>query len=82
MFGEYALYYDEKVVALICDGTIFLKITPGTTKILEDAATWSAYPWSKDFYILPEEILENHNDLIDLIRTCAQDVPIKKKKIK
>ena len=39
MFGEYALYYDEKVVALICDGTIFLKITPGTTKILEDAAT-------------------------------------------
>ncbi len=39
MFGEYALYYDEKVVALICDGTIFLKITTGTKKILEDAAT-------------------------------------------
>jgi len=36
MFGEYALYYDEKVVALICDGTIFLKITPGTTEMLGD----------------------------------------------
>jgi TfoX/Sxy family transcriptional regulator of competence genes len=68
------------VIALICDGTIFLKITPGTTKILEDAATWPAYPGSKYFYILPEEILENHSDLIDLIRTCAQDVPVKKKK--
>ncbi len=80
MFGEYALYYDEKVVALICDGTIYLKITPGTTKILGDTSTWPAYPWSKDFYILPEEILENHSDLIDLIQTCARDVPEKKKK--
>jgi len=39
MFGEYALYYDEKVVALICDGAIFLKITPSTTKILADTPT-------------------------------------------
>jgi DNA transformation protein len=27
MFGEYALYCDEKVVALICDDQLFVKIT-------------------------------------------------------
>ena len=28
MFGEYALYLDEKVVALVCDDQLFLKPTP------------------------------------------------------
>ena len=27
MFGEYALYCGKKVVALICDDTLFVKIT-------------------------------------------------------
>ncbi len=27
MFGEYALYYMGKVVALVCDDTLFVKIT-------------------------------------------------------
>lgn len=30
MFGEYALYCDEKVVALICDDQLFVKITEKT----------------------------------------------------
>jgi TfoX/Sxy family transcriptional regulator of competence genes len=28
MFGEYALYLDAKVVALVCDDELFLKPTP------------------------------------------------------
>ncbi len=28
MFGEYALYCGEKVVALVCDNQLFVKITP------------------------------------------------------
>ena len=27
MFGEYALYCDGRVVALVCDDTLFVKIT-------------------------------------------------------
>jgi DNA transformation protein len=27
MFGEYALYCGDKVVALVCDDTLFVKIT-------------------------------------------------------
>jgi hypothetical protein len=29
MLGEYALYLDGKVVALVCDDHLFLKLTPG-----------------------------------------------------
>ena len=86
MFGEFALYYDKKVVALICDNTFFLKITKNTTKILETnphtkakgIKTGPAYPGSKDFYILPEEILENRESLKELLKECAKDVIIKK----
>ncbi|MDG6219275.1 MAG: TfoX/Sxy family protein, partial [Candidatus Thermoplasmatota archaeon] len=29
MFGEYAIYYDSKIVALICDNQLFVKKTQG-----------------------------------------------------
>jgi DNA transformation protein len=34
MFGEYALYCDDKVVALVCDNQLFVKMTPGGKKLL------------------------------------------------
>ena len=37
MFGEYALYLDGKVVALVCDDQLFLKPTPGATAALPPA---------------------------------------------
>jgi hypothetical protein len=36
MFGEYTLYYHGTVVGLVCDGTLFIKITPETTRLLGD----------------------------------------------
>ncbi len=35
MFGEYALYHNEKVVALICDDNLFVKPTPAGKKLIE-----------------------------------------------
>ncbi len=82
MFGEYALYYDKKVVGLICDNTLFLKITDFSKKILEavKVKTGPAYPRSKDFYIVGEEILEDNKLLKKIILGIWEDVPFKKKK--
>jgi TfoX/Sxy family transcriptional regulator of competence genes len=33
MFGEYALYCNEKVVALICDDELYVKITACITEL-------------------------------------------------
>jgi TfoX/Sxy family transcriptional regulator of competence genes len=80
MFGEFALYYDDKVVALICDSTVFVKVTPASTEILINNEKGPAYPGAKDSFILSEEELENREFLRDLLGKVAQDVPAKKKK--
>jgi TfoX/Sxy family transcriptional regulator of competence genes len=36
MFGEYALYCDDKVVGLICDNLFFVKITPAGKAMVGD----------------------------------------------
>lgn len=83
MFGEYALYKSGKVIGLICDDICYIKITESTKKILwEDAQTEFPYPWAKPQFIVPEEILENKEDLRTLFEKCAQEVPEKKKKAK
>lgn len=63
MFGEYALYFDKRVVAFVCDNVFYLKINEETTRELEDLKInlkkGQAYPGSKDYYIVSEDIFEN-----------------------
>lgn len=81
MFGEFALYFDERVVAFICDNTVFMKITPNTKSLLEDGCKkGEAYPGSKDYYVISEEQLEDYRFFRKVVDACAQDVPISKKK--
>ena len=37
MFGEYGLFVDGKVFALVCDDTLFVKPTPSAQMMLEGA---------------------------------------------
>ena len=49
MFGEYALYCGEKVVALVCDDQLFVKITaPGKALVGTRYAEGFAYPGASD----------------------------------
>ena len=56
MFGEYALYFDAKVVALICDDQMFLKPTPEGQAYLGDVTAAPPYPGAKKFFLLSSEI--------------------------
>jgi len=81
MFGEYALYYDTVVVALICDDTVFLKINPSTTEILgEKYQKGPAYKGSKDFYVLDEDTLEDKELFLRLVKYCSDEVKKTKKR--
>jgi TfoX/Sxy family transcriptional regulator of competence genes len=86
MFGEFALYFDKKVVGLICDNSLFLKITEGSREIFEKefprTKKGPAYPGSKDFYIVGEEILENKKMLHRIMNAIWEDVDFVKKKKK
>ncbi|MBL8158724.1 TfoX/Sxy family protein [bacterium] len=83
MFGEYALYAKGKVIALVCDDTLFVKITVEGKKFVgtyyeEDAA----YPGAKPSMRIDEDLLDDREWLSDLIRITAEHVPTPKKKAK
>ena len=44
MFGEYALYIDEKIVALVCDNQLFVKPTKAGRALLGAVTEASPYP--------------------------------------
>lgn len=73
MFGEHALYWGAKLVALVCDDRLFLKDTPGGRAILEDAEEAPPYPGAKAHLVVPEE-LWGHG-LAGLLATTAEALP-------
>jgi TfoX/Sxy family transcriptional regulator of competence genes len=80
MFGEYALYCDGKVVAFICDDRLFMKPTAAATAFLDDTHLAPAYPGSKDYYCVPEDMLEDPGWLCRFVRATWDAVPYPKPK--
>ena len=79
MFGEYALYYDNVVVGLVCDNTLFIKITDGIKCLLgEEMETAPAYPGAKPSFVVSEEFIEDREKLRELLQVCAEDLKNKK----
>ena len=74
MFGEYALYLDAKVVALVCNDTLFLKPTPSALALLPDAELAPPYPGAKPSLVLTDA-LDNPDLCIRAIRGVAADLP-------
>lgn len=56
MFGEYALYLNTKVVAFVCDNQLFLKPTDAGRALLGSPVEAPAYPGSKPYFLLQEEL--------------------------
>jgi TfoX/Sxy family transcriptional regulator of competence genes len=83
MFGEYALYCGKKVVALICDNTLFVKITPEGKEFLGDNyKEGHAYKGAKPSMQIDEDFLENREWLCTLIKITEENLPEPKPKKK
>jgi TfoX/Sxy family transcriptional regulator of competence genes len=79
MFGEYALYLDGKVVALVCDDQLFLKSTPGAQAILSDCPTGHPYPGAK-LHLLVTDALDDPDRVIAALKSIATETPAPKPK--
>lgn len=55
MFGEYMVYVNDKPVLLVCDNTVFVKILPELSALMQHAETELPYPDGKEHYILDIE---------------------------
>lgn len=79
MFGEYALYCDEKVVALVCDDQLYVKFTDNGKKFAEGKyEEGEAYPGAKPSMRIID--FEDREFLCELVRITADALPLPKKK--
>lgn len=78
MFGEYALYCDGKVVAFVCDNSLFVKPTDVGLTFLDKSHFAPAYPGSKDYLKVPEDKWDDSEWLADFIRETAASLPLPK----
>jgi TfoX/Sxy family transcriptional regulator of competence genes len=78
MFGEYALYADGKVVALVCDETLFVKICPASHTLESVCEKDSPYPGAKPHYVISEEQLTRLTALPDILFAVAKSLPSRK----
>jgi TfoX/Sxy family transcriptional regulator of competence genes len=74
MFGEYALYFDGKVVALVCDDQLFLKPTQEGKAYLGTVSEAPPFPGAKNFYLLAAE-LDDPERLSEALRLTALALP-------
>ena len=81
MFGEYALYCGGKVVALVCDDTLFVKITDeGRSFVGEQYAEGSAYPGAKPSILIDGDLIEDREWLGELFEVTTAHLPAPKLK--
>lgn len=74
MFGEYVLYCDDRVVALICDDSLFLKDLPAARALIADPVTAPPYPGAKP-HIQGDFLLDEPERLRMLVRALADALP-------
>lgn len=80
MFGEYALYVDGKVVAFVCDNSLFVKPSPAVAELAPNLPGRPPYPGAKD-YPVADELLDDADALQALVlRTASLMPPPKPKK--
>jgi len=81
MFGEFGLYSDGKIMALVCDNQLFIKPTEAGRTFIENVKEAPPYPGAK-LYFLIEDQYEDREWLSKLIRVTVAELPEPKPKKK
>jgi len=79
MFGELAIYCDNKVVALICDDCLHVRPTLGGRELIGEPVEAPPYPGSKDHFLI-EGRIDNREWLTALTVITARELPAPKPK--
>jgi len=80
MFGDYTVYCDDKVVALICDNQLFVKPTSAGRSAIGTVVEAPPYEGAKPSFLI-EDKLDDREWLSSLIRVTAAELPLPKPKV-
>jgi DNA transformation protein and related proteins len=67
MFGEYASYCDDKVIALVCDNQFFVKPTAGGHALIGTPTEGLPYHGAKPWFLIGDE-LDDREWVTQLVR--------------
>ena len=81
MFGEYAIYCNGKVVALVCDNQLFVKPTENGRKYIGEPVEAPPYAGAKPHFLIEDE-LEDRDWVSGLISTTVEELPVPQPKPK
>ena len=84
MFGEYGVFSDGKIFALVCDNKLFVKPTEGGREFIKDVVEAPPYPGAKPSFLIEEKI-DDREWISNLVRITIKELPapkIRKKKKK
>ena len=79
MFGEYAVYCDSKVVALVCDDRLYVKQTAAGRAFIGDVVEAPPYDGAKPYFLI-EDRLDDRTWMANLVRLTAEELPAPKPK--
>ena len=74
MFGEYGLFSDKKIFALICDNKLFIKPTKAGNAFIKDVVEAPPYPGAKMSFLIEEKI-EDREWLSELVKISLKELP-------
>jgi len=81
MFGEYGMYSDCKLFALVCDNKLFIKPTESGRAFIKDVVEAPPYPGAKLCFLI-EDQLEDREWISTLVRITVKELPELKPKKK
>jgi TfoX/Sxy family transcriptional regulator of competence genes len=81
MFGEYVIYCDGKVVALVCDNRLFIKPTQAGRAFIGDVVEAPPYPGARNSFLI-EEQFEDRDWISKLVTITTKELPEPKPKKK
>jgi TfoX/Sxy family transcriptional regulator of competence genes len=81
MFGEYGIYSDGKIFALVCDNKLFIKPTLSGRAFIKEVVEAPPYPGAKPSFLIEDKI-EDREWLSELIRISLKELPEPKPKKK
>lgn len=82
MFGEYAIYCNGKVIALVCDDQLFVKPTIAGKSFATHCTEMPPYPGAKPYLLISGDMWENSEWLVELLQITELELPLPKKKSK
>lgn len=81
MFGEYAIYSDEKLFGLICDNKLFIKPTTSGRAFIGNVVEAPPYEGAKPSFLI-EDKMEDSAWLSELVSVTLKELPAPKPKKK